>query len=487
MSNQYTDELGNIHTTDKMLGQGGQGIVWRTTDPDLALKIVPDLEGVNPETDPKRIEGLRKMYAGVRRLPVPKNCQITIPLVQLIDAPGYVMRLMAGLKPMTSLWPEVDEIALEMPEWLTGVQRSSNLAASQLLYYSRTGSLRRRLAICSLCAAVLGRLHARGLVYGDISTNNIFVDELTEYPNVWLIDADNLCYEREKGGKVLYTPSFGAPELVQGMSSCTTASDCYAFAVTVFKTIVLAHPFIGSAVDKEDEECDWAEEDDADEDGEQKAYSGKLPWIDDPNDDSNRLVRFGLPRQLVLTEELKTLFEATFCKGRLDPARRPLIWHWAEALARAVDQTVTCPDCGMSYFAAHHKCCPYCEAQLPPRVDIQSYRLSGKNGVPMLVWRLVHELPLMGEVSLPARCMIPFESATAGSNHMITLRRGADALHLSCCEAVDVEKLKIAWSDEDGGKFKSMPHKKKLPPECREFYLLYTPAIPYLLHVAVTN
>ena len=40
--NRYVDEYQNVHIQDKVLGQGGQGVVFRTRDPDLAIKLVTD-------------------------------------------------------------------------------------------------------------------------------------------------------------------------------------------------------------------------------------------------------------------------------------------------------------------------------------------------------------------------------------------------------------------------------------------------------------
>ena len=35
--NRYVDEYQNVHIQDKVLGQGGQGVVFRTRDPDLVI------------------------------------------------------------------------------------------------------------------------------------------------------------------------------------------------------------------------------------------------------------------------------------------------------------------------------------------------------------------------------------------------------------------------------------------------------------------
>ena len=53
--NKYVDEYQNLHIQAKILGQGGQGIVFRTKDPDLAIKLVTDKSGT-PVTDAESLE-----------------------------------------------------------------------------------------------------------------------------------------------------------------------------------------------------------------------------------------------------------------------------------------------------------------------------------------------------------------------------------------------------------------------------------------------
>jgi len=203
------------------------------------------------------------------------------------------------------------------------------------------------------------------LVYGDISPKNVFIGD-GESPDVWLIDADNLRLEMSEGGNTVFTPHYGAPELVQGRDHARPRTDCWAFAVLAFQTLALSHPFIGKKVLEPDgDEGGWdidppaAGEAPADVD--EQAYAGYLPFIDDENDDSNVAVPgSGLPRELVTTPELRCLFQETFAGGRTQPHRRPAMAFWGVELARAVDQSLVCSECTMSYFADSHKMCPYC-------------------------------------------------------------------------------------------------------------------------------
>ena len=114
------------------------------------------------------------------------------------------------------------------------------------------------------------------MVYGDISPNNIFISEGIDGSSVWLIDADNIRFEITAGGSVVYTPKYGAPELVQGKDGGRPSSDCHAFAVVAFYLLSLIHPFVGKKVDGTDE-GDWADEENDDEDIEDKSLCRIVP------------------------------------------------------------------------------------------------------------------------------------------------------------------------------------------------------------------
>ncbi|MFN4002081.1 protein kinase domain-containing protein [Microcella sp.] len=287
-------------------------------------------------------------------------------------------------------------LASETPAWLAGVMDQAT--AALLLHYAQTGSTKRRLWALSRVAAILGRLHAAGLVYGDISPNNCFVAAGVE-PEVWLIDADNLRYEVLDGGSAVYTPRYGAPEIVQARDRSRPRTDCWAFSVMAFETLTLVHPFIGKKVlDPDDDAGGWdaapvvaGEPADLDE----KAYGGYLPFVDDEDDDSNPAMS-GLPRDLVLMPQLAKLFQETFVAGRLSPWRRPAAAFWARALTQAHDQSLVCDSCQMSYYR-QHTACPYCGRPRPAHVLAHTDR-----------WEIALQLDKGGETRLPHRLFHPY-------------------------------------------------------------------------------
>ena len=413
MSEKYVDEYQNVHIQDKILGKGGQGVVFRTQDPDLAIKLVTDESGT-PVTDQVLIEKYSKRFKRVRLLPLSENLNISLPAALLQNNAGYVMQLLSEMVPFNYFWLDgksAENITSDdIPAWLSAMQENE---AKKIVHYYKTGGLRRRLTALYKSASLLAQLHGNGLVYGDISPNNIFISEGLSDSSVWLIDADNIRFEIASGGSVVYTPKYGAPELVQGKDGGRPSSDCHAFAVVAFYLLSLIHPFIGKKVDGADE-GDWADDENDGEDVEEKAYAGLFPWVDDLDDDSNSSDS-GLPRSLLLTEKLKILFEGTFGSGRTTPLLRPTIYHWPEALAQAADMTVTCPGCLMNYYydfihpETEDYNCPYCKTQRPQVLVLESYRWNGPDKpINSPYWRYVREIPQGTELTIPRRVFDEF-------------------------------------------------------------------------------
>lgn len=360
------DEFGNLHYIVEELARGGQGVVYRTKDADLAIKQPLDVIG-----QPDVSANLRTRFQSIRSLPMPSRIPVSLPLAILRDEPGYVMRLLNG---MTSFnFFDLDGKTKKnlqirtpaLPQWLAGIQDKE--MSWRLFHYATTGSTRRRLLALSKCASILARLHTSGLVYGDISPNNVFISD-NPSNEVWLIDADNLRFELSGGGISAYTPAYGAPEVVRGIDSSRPRSDSWSFAVMAFKILSLNHPFVGKKVLEPDGDGGgWDAEpmaDGAPADLDEKAFAGYFPFVDDEDDKSNQSVG-GLPRELVATPKIRFLFQETFGMGRIQPHRRPGMGFWAMELARAFDHSLLCPACKMSYFNDNNNECPYCSMPCP--------------------------------------------------------------------------------------------------------------------------
>ena len=348
---QVIDESGAVHTLSKKIGAGGQGEVWLAEGGRRIVKLL------SPRSD---AEALRRQFAFVRRL----------------DLAGlHVAKPVAVLKP-----PYVGYVA----EFLGDMVSIKALMAppSELLrWHIDTGSLRRRLRLLAHAGEALLGLHARGVVYADVSHNNVFVSEPISAVEAWLIDLDNLSHESDPR-RAIYTPGYGAPEVVAGTDGCTSLSDAWAFAVLAWHTMTLTHPFIGDLVNDGEPEL------------EEEAFAGRVPWVGHSTDDRNRCST-GLPPDLVLAGRLMDLARRTFEDGVTDRRRRPGVSDWVERLHAAADQTVTCSGCGGSYFVTE-SACPWCDEPRPTVTPVRIARWQPDKGLVEGAMRL-GQLPLTRE------------------------------------------------------------------------------------------
>lgn len=342
-NDQVQDEKGNLHTLKRLIGKGGQGVVWEANEGNFAIKLCRP-GGTNRQQLIRKLMALRTLDLG--------SLPISTPLAVLKDpVVGYVMHLVRGLQPISAL-----------------MRYSSKDGLSPIEWYRNTGGLRWRLNVLSVVAEVLARLHGKGLAYGDPSPANILIPLVSaDEPNVFLIDADNLRSFAQAGSHFIFTPGYGAPEVVTGQHGISTLSDAHAFAVIAYQVLTTNHPFVGDVVH------------DGDPDGEEDAFAGRLPWIEHSTDDANRCSR-GIQSDKVISPRLKDLFHQTFEAGLSDPKRRPGMGTWAEALMRAADATIVCPKC-KSGFYFRPEACTWCGTSSPVR-RMARFQLWDPNGCP---------------------------------------------------------------------------------------------------------
>ena len=418
------DSRDNQHLLASELARGGQGVVYRTEDSDLAIKL--QLGGFSRDED---ISEVMLRYQLIRSLPIPNDLSISLPLVVLRDEPGYVMNL---LNEMDSLHAHFDA-PLMMPEgrlvessqWIQ--QQPFSSAVLQLLQHANTGSTKRRLFVFAEIASILGQLHARGIVYGDLSPRNCFVGH-GDRPKVALIDADNMRYEQLTGGITVYTPGFGAPEIIRGDDSSRTRTDIWSFAVLAFASLTMKHPFKGLIVDDQNREFGgWdapSQPNQIPVNADELAANCMLPFIDDLEDRTNKSDE-GIDREIVLTTELRTLFQETLGVGRNKPWRRAGAYFFAREMFRACDQSIYCEECKMSYFRSN-RACPYCSRKRSSHVVFETEH-----------WSLAVEKSQI-QVSLPYRLCGPFQLQNANEticevfvdfeSGSVNLVRGSDPL-----------------------------------------------------------
>lgn len=381
---RFVDTNAREHWVTKELSRGGQGVVMRTMEPNTVLKLE---QGGEMQTDAQQIEARNRKYRRLRLLPIPRGLHITLPQAVLTDHVGYVMELLEEMVPFGEAFDQEQRLkadALQQTEWMRQTFCGEELQAAAENYsrWYTTGGARRRLCAWQKAAVLVARLHGNGLVYCDFSMNNLFVSERTQQEDaaVWLIDADNLHFSGEPGGA--YTPGQCAPEIVldPAQPQFSFASDSYAFAILLFESLTMQHPFHGQMYEEAD---DW------DDPIEEQIDRGEVPWILDEEDPSNRVEQLPLATEYFLSEGLNTLFSRCFsAEGRMDPISRPTMAEWEEQLSRLLDCTVACPDCGLHFCAEHPEAtriqCPWCDAWVD---TIQVDCFAGTRRV----WHWIHE------------------------------------------------------------------------------------------------
>ena len=354
------DEFNNVHYVerDNELGRGGQGVVYKTKNADTVIKIA--LENEIPIKDEKKIKAFHQKIKKLIYKPLPNDLNIAKPLVVLQDEAGYVMYLLEGMRPFAELLPQElkkeETFKIKIPNFLQELDKRS---AIYFTYYLQTGGLRKRLYTLSRLAIILYRLHSRGILYFDISHNNIFINS-DDIPLVYLIDADNIEYE-SINKDVMYTPNFEVLEVVEGEPN-STYSDIYAFGILSYLTLTTTHPFDGEGL----------EEDDWDSEESEKKEKWELPWIEDSDNDSNRS-KSGLKGTLTISKELYTLYHQLFEDGKNNKYKRPTLPIWIEFLEKAACKTLLCSNCKMSYYDDIFNTCPYCQTSKPKMLKIKSY------------------------------------------------------------------------------------------------------------------
>jgi len=225
------DIHGGQYPLKQKLKEGGQGVVYTTELPSVLIKGFTSQDGNAKQRWRAHIEWLIRQDIADLKLARP---------LALMKAPrmAYAMELMDGLVDLTSLFDSFikarDEATDDKP----------NL---HIKNYLDQGGLSRRIRILCQLARTLNQLHGRGMLYGDLSPDNIFVSDDPAHAETWLIDCDNISYESHTGLTV-HTPDYGAPEVVRGEAMLSSLTDCWSFAVIAYQLLTHNHPLKGDMI-----------------------------------------------------------------------------------------------------------------------------------------------------------------------------------------------------------------------------------------------
>lgn len=267
------------------------------------------------------------------------------------------MRIMDDMEPILSLLKSSFEEIQDIFEY----------------YFEETGGLEKRLKILKKIAYNLYSIHSRGIVYGDISANNIFISKDKNNAETWFIDCDNMDYYYDMS-IAIGTEGFTSPELMKYLNKITTKkcintieSDIYAFARLFVYMIFLCDPFKGSISQGEDSsgsgwdstEEEWGSSDQESSDQftlDEKIEYGMVSWIGE-NDLENKPI-FGLSPFMdkIISLELKELLNKTLnFEGRNNPKSRPSMRLWYEEINNLLNSLVTF-ECGHVGYVQNKKC-----------------------------------------------------------------------------------------------------------------------------------
>jgi serine/threonine protein kinase len=302
------------------LGEGSQGVTFLLKDKRHIVKLFNhsfDDNSVKSKINFLINLGLDKKVFAVplRQITQPKN--------------GYISEFASGMIPLSSL-----KLGTE----------NTNLAE----WYLSSGGLLKRYNVLIRLAALLRALHSKGLAYCDLSPNNVFISEMTESDNVFLIDLDNLRYKTSIVNNI-YTPFYGAPEVISNIAPNTPMSDCFSFAILAYELLTLNHPLIGDYVSDGEPEL------------EEEALKGKLPWVEHSEDSTNERTT-GLPSEKVMPEKLLNLFRKNFEEGLNNPLERPSMAEWFDMLNLALNELLKCGNinCNLRYPYNNSNQCNFC-------------------------------------------------------------------------------------------------------------------------------
>jgi eukaryotic-like serine/threonine-protein kinase len=334
---EVKDDQGLEYSLGEVVGQGGQGMVYQTNYENILVKLCTKAMPAREVWD-SHIRWLMTQDLN--------SLKIARPVARIVEpTSGYVMELMDGLVSLHSVI-EKTEVGFKSE----GVQE-----------YLRQGGLPRRLKILANLSRTLAELHGRGMAYGDLSPANVFVSDDVSEAQVWLIDCDNICINQRASYDVpagetgsastVYSPYYGAPEIIRGEALVSSLTDSWGFGVIAFWLLSAQHPMLGDEVNDGEPELEEA------------ALRGELPWIYHPEDASNRS-ESGLHRDMIMLRPLFNLFDRCFNDGKDNPEKRPTLSEWSDGFTEALKWLVQCQGCESDYLyrvQSGKLSCDFCE------------------------------------------------------------------------------------------------------------------------------
>ena len=314
---EVVDRSGVHFKLAREIGHGGEGIVFATEAEGAAVKIITSQNTI------LRMDELEKQLKRVARLAL-DDLPVAVPR-QLLDGDvvGYTMNLLTGMTTLGSL---------TLPSLTSPFDE---------MWYRKSGGLSKRLSVIETLGELIAGLHGRGLVYCDLSANNVLISESNDRSRVFLIDLDNLRLSSDPKIKI-WTPGYSAPE--QEVDGASQQTDLFCLAIIAFSVLCGNNPFYGETLDSLSPDQYQA-----------SPFSSLVPWVDDALDASNRWEK-GIVRSLVISPLLNGLFHNAFSDGRFDKDARPSASSFAIAARRARYAVARCRNCSWDNYINAGNC-----------------------------------------------------------------------------------------------------------------------------------
>ncbi|MCH5165491.1 MAG: serine/threonine protein kinase [Clostridiales bacterium] len=273
-------------------------------------------------------------------------------------------------------------------------------------WYKLNYKLKKRLQIASYLFNSLELIHISGLLFTDLSPNNIMVHKNKN--NLVFIDTDNMRRKRDSYLSVVGTDGYMAPEIYIGLNEMnkkinsvefdkselpksgrlSIESDVFSAAVIVFQLLTLQHPFIGDAVEDGTAE---------DETAALRCETDYILHKNKSNISSTPFVQLFDKCQIV-TPKIRDLFYRTFVDGKNNPYLRPTAIEFAEAFDEAQDLLASCEKCGSDfmYLPETENLCWDCENRTERRVVLQIFTGYEEADREKLIADILRDNPLCG-------------------------------------------------------------------------------------------
>ena len=231
------------HRLIKLLGSGGQGVVYLTERRGADAFTLPIAVKI---FSPERFENTKGYEGAMARIARVAAHVAQIQQDNLLDVHNFVDR---------------DRIRLMVMEWIDGYDLSKLLVAGKLEKIRDRVSVKRweylnrvivtagpaqprmkpgvAVAIVRDCLAALAALHREGIVHRDIKPSNIM---LKRTGNAKIVDIGSAFELNDPPAQRTCTPKYAAPEVLEG-GECTPRSDLASMGYVVIELLSGRQPF----------------------------------------------------------------------------------------------------------------------------------------------------------------------------------------------------------------------------------------------------